>query len=314
MLRRFVLPLALVVGVAALAYLLLQAGVDTDPSRSLSRDGGEADTGARDPLAGEATGAGQRGEPRHSPRLFGRPREERVGLGGLRGRILQADDHAPVVGAKLSLEGTGNGGEAVLRRLVSGEDGAFTIPDVPAGDDYVLTVLPNGAPGRVRGSVAVQDGALTDLGTLWIGERAALGGIVLDAQAGRISGALVRVHEGHFTFGALLQDPAKLFESLDAEPVTLVASFPGQASAFLAAVVVADGGTKAPWTLTLAPGTRVAGTVVDERGRGIYGACVAVIPGKDQRRLSTGGPSRKPGATAASGSTTHPAWGTCGSW
>ncbi len=294
------LGLILLLVVGAIVWLLLGpggAGSRTD----LARDGG----GPAAPEEGAASPAGaggptEAGAARHHPVLFGRPRAEQVGLGGLKGRIATARDDAPVAGARLTLEGAGHGGEKVLRRIETGEDGAFAIAQVPAGEDYVLGIEAEGWPGRSRGAIAVTDGTVTDLATIWLGQKAPLAGVVLGETGGPIAGTRVSVHEGHFSYRDMARDIAGLvtkldrdpepvastvtlhdgtfsFADLDPGPVTLVARVPGFAVGTLEAAVLPGGEPQKPWTVRLMRGAVVAGKVVDPSGRGLAGARVAAV-------------------------------------
>lgn len=300
-----VLLVVLVVGLG-LAWLLLGGALDdsTDPS-GLGRGDGEEGGGpltSRD--EGEAVvGGGPRLVDR-GPILFGRSRDQRVGRGALVGRVANVEDGAPVAGVRLILVGTGFSDEEVTLRVASAEDGSFRYTEVPAGDDYSLKIEADALPGRTLPGVAVRDGSATQLGTIWLGAKAAFAGRVVDADGRGVAAADVKIHLGHLSLLDMIGNLAELISSLDRDPepldatisdrdgsfrfaaldpghITVTVRAPGFAPVYVAAVVTPEGTSARPLVVRLCEGTVVAGKVVDGTGRGIGGARVAILAEDD---------------------------------
>ena len=294
-----VLLTAILVGVG-LAVWLLGGGLPSDGGDEVARgagDGGGPGTGLE--AGGDGASAGRTEAADAGPVLFGRPAAERVGRGGVHGKVLTAATNEPVTGAKVLLTGVGFGGEDVALRAETDEAGGFRIPEVPAGDDYDLSLEARPLPGRTLPGVSVRDGTATALGTLWLGARVAFAGRVVDEGGRGVAAAVVGVHAGHFSLVEMFGNLTELFSNLDREPEALAQTTtdgrggfefasldPGPLTMTVRAagyeplhreVVAAERATEAPLVLRMLAGQVVAGRVVDARGAGLSGARVAAV-------------------------------------
>jgi len=301
-----ILILVLLVALAGLFWLL--GGADL-----LGGGAGGVDDGAGggdSDLLGDGSG-GQSTDPgrdatnaREAPVLFGRSRSERIGLGGLLGRVKAFQTGKPIRQATLVLHGRGYGDEKVSAQATTDADGRFEFAQIPAGDRLQLHVKGPGKYQRTFPSVSVDRGTERDLGTIWLGERGALEGIVLDEAGEPVAEAQVQVHGGGASMVEIFRNFTKLFEQLDkdAEPITTVKSDaagrfrvaqldPGPITLIVRAaghqqkaqkeVMTSEGAAGGTVRVTLRAADPITGIVVDERGRGIEGARVACLDKDD---------------------------------
>ncbi|MHC5011564.1 MAG: carboxypeptidase-like regulatory domain-containing protein, partial [Planctomycetota bacterium] len=188
------------------------------------RDGADRDAspdGPADLVGWEAGGGTEEGTEGGGALLFGRPRELLVGRGAVVGRVGDVSEGTHVKGAQLLLAGTGYGDEEVALRATSAEDGTFRIPEVAAGENFVLRVTASGLPERAVPAVGVADGGVTNLGTIWLGAKTQLVGRVVDPQGRSVSRASVQVHHGHFSMLEMMTNFIDTIGQLDREPEPL---------------------------------------------------------------------------------------------
>jgi protocatechuate 3,4-dioxygenase beta subunit len=263
---------------------------------------------------GDAPSAAEGGDPsRRSPDasdraarsrvLFGRPIEERRGPGGIALRVVRFRESAPVAGAKVVLSGRSLDGQEVSQETATDAAGAAAFASVPAGEEYAVRIdVAREKP--VRRELEVVAGKTTDLGTVYVGTRTVLEGVVVDEKGVPIAGASVRVHERSGSLLDLLGNFVELVSTLDREPkaiakaesardgkfrvedlapgqVTLVARAPGRIDARQDVVLGPVGPVGGPVTLVLDPGVSVTGRVVTSDGTAVPDARLAIL-GEDQ--------------------------------
>lgn len=300
--RRGMLVVIVLVAVVALFWLLGGAGLFAP-----GEGPGEDDRGGNSPsLLEDGVGQGAAGEGEDAtgrgPVLFGRAKEQRKGLGDLAGRVMDFGSGEVMAGARIVVTGTGYGDEPVSARAVTGANGHFQLADLAAGDGYSVHVV-GGAYQRTLAGVSVDADGLRDLGTIWLGERGALEGVVLDSEGAGLEGARVAVHRG----GSLLdilsnlpvlmeqmdRDPVPLeralterggrfrVEGLDPGPINVVVRAAGHRQRMVKTVMTEQGAPEGSLTIRLEAAAALAGVVVDERGRGVGGARVACMDQND---------------------------------
>ncbi len=314
--RTVVVLIVLVVGIAATLLLL---GGDLYEARvgDGGTDAGSVGSASTDGEAGALAGELSEGERRvRDAVLFGRPRAERVGEGAVQGRVATADDSAAVKDARILLAGAAYDDTEVAVRATTDDGGDFRLAPVPAGDGYALRVEAEGRPTRTLPGLAVSDGALLRLGTIWLGAKGMLEGRVLDDAGEGIADAEVSIHVGALSLADLLGNFAELFATLDREPepvartstdasghyrfdaldpgpVVVIARAGGFEQRMLTTAIAAGTDTPRTLNLHLSAGQRIAGRVVDANGNGVGGARVAVLGANDPisflygRRFST---------------------------
>ncbi len=220
--------LGLIVIVALAGMFFLFGGADL-----FSGDGSdqsEPATAGTDPLhadgPGDGEGAPEQDAPSKGPVLFGRSRAERVGQGGVTGRVMDFETDKAIENATVVLAGRGFGDESVGHSGTTDPSGLFRFEDVAAGDGYALSVTDPAKRTRTVPSVGVDAGREKDVGVLWMGQAGELVGVVLDAAGRPLSGAEVQVHGGSGSMLELLRNMTKLFEVLDqdAAPVARATS------------------------------------------------------------------------------------------
>jgi protocatechuate 3,4-dioxygenase beta subunit len=255
------------------------------------------------------SGDGEDAETAAGPVLFGRPRAERKGLGGLGGRVMDFASGEPVAGANVIVAGTGYGGEVIAIQADTDTRGRFRYHDLAAGDAYTVHVNGAGAGAHQRtlAGVGVDAGDFRDLGTLWLGEQGVLEGVVKDADGEGIVGADVHVHRRDSLLAMLrritklmerLDQPATplastrtqaggafRIEALDPGPILLVVRATGYRQATASGVMTANGVAGGPVDVVLDAAPPISGTVVDEEGRGIAGARVACLAEDDMNAV-----------------------------
>ena len=308
-----ILIVVLVLAVAAIFWLL--GGADPFSGGAGSVDdgagGGDGDLlgggsgGDAADLAGDALGASR------APVLFGRSRSERIGLGGLLGRVKAFQTGKPVRAATLVLHGSGYNDEKISAQVTTDADGRFEFARIPAGDGLQLHVKGPGKYQRTYPSVSVDARSERDLGTIWLGERGALEGIVLDEAGEPVAAAQVQVHGGSVSMVEILRNFTKLFEQLDKDaeplttvqsdaagrfrvakldpgPITLIVRAPGHQQKTQSEVMTSAGAAGGTVRVVLQAADPIAGIVVDERGRGIEGARVACLDKDDMNSVLFG--------------------------
>jgi len=275
---------------------LFDPGVESGEGEDVASGGS-----ALDHVAGQGAGgsAGQ-GQASQGPVLFGRARAERAGKGALMGRVMDFRSGKPIAGATVVVSGRGYGEETFAEQGTTDAQGHFELTDLPAGERYGLHVSTASTLQRTLSSVSVDAEGLRDLGTIWLGERGTLKGVVLDEGGAPVAAAQVQVHRGGGSMMEMLRDFSKLFEEIDKDavplltvqssatgrfeaagidpgPITLVVRAPGFQQKMLGAVMTADGAAGGELKIRLTAGTPLAGVVVDQQGRGVAGARVAFL-------------------------------------
>lgn len=264
-----------------------------DDAPTTAPEAATATAGARMPgAAGEKTRAGAV--------LFGRPRAQRKGVGGLALRVLRWKDQSPVEEAVVRLIGLSYEDARVEVQAKTDARGVTAWTDLPAGDAYVLRVEATGEPETAVPGVDVEAGGTRDLGVIYVGKKSALSGRVVDEQGKGVAGAEVRAYPGYGGLFDLLTNFMDLFVSLDKEPTPLAkaetdakgaftipdlspgplllrATSPGKRQAVTQVKLGSDGPIGGPPTLTLEGGAPVAGLVVEASGTPIPGARVSLM-------------------------------------
>ncbi len=259
--------------------------------------GGGAGLSARDEGA-DATAAA--GAGRSAPVLFGRPEGVPRGPGSLSGRVMDFAAGQAVKGAQLLLSGSAAGGDAVALRAVTDAHGRFRLASVPAGDAYAFHVQADGLPARVLEDIYVPSGTENDLGDVWLGGKGVFEGRVVNADGRPVAGAQIRLHSGEGSIQDLLRDFGELFASLDRESapqavgesgpdgrfripgvdpgmLTVLVRAAGFTQAMVRAAMTPDGVAGGELVITLDAMEPVSGIVVNEAGRGVAGARVALF-------------------------------------
>lgn len=204
------------------------------------------------------------------------------------GRVVDPDDR-PLAGVRVTARPAtaGGGGDAV--ETVSGEDGSFTFPHLPAAEVDLHAAAGGFAPVRVRG-VEVDGGpAAADLGTLVLAPGAALHGRVSTPAGEPVAGARLWVAEADG------RPPEVVLNGIEETPPTgesgadgsfrvpdlaagrrhhLHAAAPGRLAASLPGLVPPLDESA---VLVLPPATRLAGRVVDEAEEPVAGARVELV-------------------------------------
>ena len=298
--NKAVLGLVVLAAIAGLFFLL--GGSDLLPGRA---GDGDADGGGGDEAgllgadgpdgAGDGEDGGSRG-----PTLFGRARADRKGVGGLEGRVMDFKTGEPVKEARITVAGTGYGDEAVAVQATVDEAGYFTITEVAAGDGYVLKVSDGSGRGRTLPSQAVDAGELTDVGTIFLGRKGTLRGVVVDGAETPIAGADVQVHGGGASAIDMVRNISKMLEQLDKDakplaraetdakgafavpdvapgPLTLIVRAPGYRQAMQPLVMSQEGAAGGVVRIRLLTSEPITGIVVDQNDRPIAGARVACL-------------------------------------
>jgi protocatechuate 3,4-dioxygenase beta subunit len=251
-------------------------------------------------------GAGDAADPasrRKEAVLFARPLAERRGVGALVARILRGKDRAPVAKAAVFLTGTGNDGKPVSLRVESDERGVASLATVPAGEDYLLRVEASEQQGTWLPGVPVRPGETKDLGDLVVGAKAVLLGKVVDEAGKAIRGARVVAYPGYGNLLEMMGNIVEILGNLDREPKPLVETKTDAEGRFRleevpsgTIVVAASAASRAPVkrevsvvggrsaageiAITLPLGASITGKVVDDAGRGVPAARLAVIEEK----------------------------------
>ncbi len=284
----------LLLAAAALVFWLL-GGADLFTS-----DPGDVEDGG-----GASSGGTLTTEEEAGPVLFGRGREQRVGVGGLMGRVMEFRTGKPVGGARVVTTGTGYGEEAITLQVSADANGNFQYEEVPAGDAYRVHVTGDDRMQRTVEGVSVEADDVADLGTLWLGKAAVLEGVVADRADSAIAGARVEVHRGGSLL-AMLQDITKFIDQLDKDakplvvgttgddgrfriegvapgPMMLVVRAPGYRQRMHEIVMTSKGAAGGVVQIRLDAARPLVGVVVDETDRPIEGARVALMAEGDMR-------------------------------
>lgn len=310
-----------VVAIAAIGALLLFDGGSLFGGGATNEG---TSGGGSDPLAADLDGAGtgdvDPGTER-LPTLFGRA-SQRIGLGDALGRVLSFETKKPVAGARVRLAGTGYGDETVAVDATSGADGRFHLPRVAAGEAYVLTVDAGEDGTRTVTEIGIRAGDVEDLGTIWLGETGTLEGLVVDTLDRGIRGAQVQLHPAAISLEDMMTDFADLLGRLDQDPkptaqtetdgrgrfripnvapgpATLIVRQPGYQIAVKPISMSKDGVIGEMPVIRLAEAVPISGRVVNQDGRGVALARVALI---DQSDTETGFFARQFTETADDGS------------
>jgi protocatechuate 3,4-dioxygenase beta subunit len=301
--RTFAVVLVLLAALAA-AWFLGGKDLFTDGGGGERAGGGGAVDPASAPGHREGEGAEATEARAGGPVLFGRGASDRPGLGHVTGRVMDFRTGKPVAGARVFLAGTGRRGESVQLRGATSDGGTFSFPAVAAGPAHALRVEADGLPARTLPALVVEADAVEDVGTVWLGKRAALEGVVVDVDDRGVRGAVVRVFPsggslmemmGDFMelIGTLDQEPVPLaraetdgdgkfrVEELAPGPVALLVHAPGHALTGHEAAMTSDGPAGGPVRIVLQRGQVVAGKVVDGSGAAVPAARIAVVGGND---------------------------------
>ncbi|MDF1701084.1 MAG: sigma-70 family RNA polymerase sigma factor, partial [Planctomycetota bacterium] len=282
----YVLPflfLALLGG--GLAWWLADSSADAPPTDTVELDG--IDESVADVSA----------EPQRAPGLFGRAvNAVATTKGGFVGRVADVVTGEPVAGAALVLSGA----DGMVLQGTTDERGRLDLQGVRAPASYDLKVTAPKLPERVLRGIAAASGSPTNLGTIWLGAPGRVEGIVRGSDGTVLAGAWVRAYPADAPGASLAKDFAAMLGSLDREPATLAATRTGADGRFALEGVppgiatltvgadgwqtkivqagVASGETGAPLAIRLQRGEGLTGIVVDEKGRPVDGARVAVAP------------------------------------
>lgn len=291
---------------AAVAALWL-AGADAWLGlRESAEEGGPAAGAWRGAAPSTAPGAaaGGGGEGGAAPVLFGAPAGAPAGHGAIAGRVMDFDRGEAVAGARLLLSGPPVDGAPLSRQGASDAAGRFHFADLPAGEGYALGVQAEGRPARLLDGLFVPAGHELDLGDVWLGARGALEGRVVDAEGRGIAGASVALLPAEASVFELMSNLVDLLTTLDRESEPRARTTSGPDGAFRLTEVEPGGftllvraagfeqgqatGTMAPAgavggpvVVELGPREALRGIVVDEHGRGVGGARVALLPKDD---------------------------------
>ncbi|MDJ0976453.1 MAG: carboxypeptidase-like regulatory domain-containing protein [Planctomycetota bacterium] len=276
--------------------------------------GGGADDGTNgggdDPYTVDVDGGADGGDGTagdRGPALFGRA-AQRIGIGDALGRVLSFESKKPVAGARVQLKGKGYGKEAVAVDATSGKDGRFHLPRVPAGEAYVLTVNAGDEGTRTVTEIGVRAGDVEDLGTIWVGESGTLEGVVVDTLDRGVRDADVQLHPGAISLESMMTDFMDLLGRLDQDPkpiartdtdgegrfriagvapgpATLIVRKPGYQIAIKPITMSKDGVIGETPVIRLEEASPISGRVVNQDGKGVALARVALI---DQGDTETG--------------------------
>ena len=251
------------------------------------------------------------GDERTAPVLFGLAREDRIGKGTVSGRLMRFGTSEGVARAAANLRGTGYGNEAVNQSTVSLKDGSFSFSGVPAGKDYLLTVASiEGLDAQAPG-VSVEANGHTDVGTLWLGAKGVLAGVVVDGGDEPIENAIIDVRRGKGSMVALALQMTDLIRNLDKDsvaikqattdakgrfrieglspgPYSLVARRAGYRLSSKEVVHTSHGAAGGAVRIRLATQTALRGRLVDEEGRGISRGRVACFDSNNPVSIYSG--------------------------
>jgi protocatechuate 3,4-dioxygenase beta subunit len=209
------------------------------------------------------------------------------------GRALDSAQR-PVAGARVTLEPAAAadmpfssrflrlGGEPQGFESTADASGRFAFDHLPPGR-YDLAARSQGfSPLLVRGIEVPAGAGVFDLGRVLLQPGATVEGFVLDPGRRPLAGATVTANGADFPFGGGADAPAAttaadgrfvLSDLRRGDRLRLAVSLTGYASRRLAGVEVP---TPQPLEVVLAPGSRVAGRVVDDAGKPVAGAGVAL--------------------------------------
>jgi protocatechuate 3,4-dioxygenase beta subunit len=213
----------------------------------------------------------------------------------------------PLPGVRVEVLGVARG-RGIDLAAETGEDGTFTLRDVPAVVGYAVVVRHPPYRDVVLRGVGVAKDRTTDVGTILLGAPTALVGQVVDAVGRPLAGATVQVfrdasrpdsfdlRRGLFDLQGAADPLASAASAGDGQFVLkdlvpgrylLRVSAPGHAAAFRSGVVVSVDERSPSVRVVLDPGAGYEGFVRDEDGRPVAGArLVAVaIPGERLSRL-----------------------------
>lgn len=231
--------------------------------------------------------------------LFGAPRLGRVGVASLRGRIMDFATTEPVAGLDIVLGGSSHAGLGVAERVQSDGRGYFIFSNAAAGDGYTLHVERGGTTVRQLEDVYVSVETEADLGDIWLGERGALEGRLVDGEGRGVPEAAVYARRSAVPQMGWMRNSSDFLAALDRPPPTLAVARsdaqghfrladvdPGrialdvQAAGYgrsLTHVVMTPAGVGGgPLVVALDACPPLRGRVVDENGIGIGGASVAL--------------------------------------
>jgi hypothetical protein len=107
-----------------------------------------------------------------------------VDTGGIRGKVTRADGTTPVRQFGIQVAG-------FPPRWFDAEDGRFELSPFNAGT-FRVQVRADCCEDRDLGDIVLEEGEVTDLGTVTLGDGRTVNGVVLDGQGKPLAGALVR--------------------------------------------------------------------------------------------------------------------------
>ncbi len=245
------------------------------------------------------------------PVLFGLAREERVGKGTVTGRLMRFGTSDGVARAAVSLRGMGYGKEAVEQSTMSLKDGTFLFSNVPAGENYLLSVASTEGLDAQASGVSVEANQTTEVGTLWLGKKGILEGVVVDGADRPIEGATVEVLRGGRSVLAMSSQMSELVSTLDRDtvalkhtitdrmgrfrveglnpgPLILQTRCEGYRIHFKDIVLMSGGAAGGTVHVRLTAQVPLRGRLVDEMGRGIAWGRVACFESKNMHSLFFG--------------------------
>ncbi len=275
------------------------ASEETGDNEALS----DEESDERDAAVDDATSSG--------PVLFGLAREDRVGKGTVTGRLMRFGTSDGVARAAVSLRGTGYGNETVEQSTVSSKDGTFSFADVPSGKNYLLTVASTEGLDAQAPGVSVEANGHTDVGTLWLGEKGVLEGVVVDGAGEPIEHATIDVRRGKGSMVALALQMTDLIRNLDKDsvalkqattdakgrfrieglspgPYTLVTRRAGYRLSSKDVVLTSHGAAGGRVRIQLATQKALRGRLVDGEGRGISRGRVACFDSNNPVSIYSG--------------------------
>ncbi|MBZ5637619.1 MAG: carboxypeptidase regulatory-like domain-containing protein [Acidobacteriia bacterium] len=224
-----------------------------------------------------------------------------AGAGRITGTALEAASGTPLTDFTVSYEPDRGGGFRAAARggalgvggpgqpvAAHGDDGAFTLEDVPAGTWSVVVTAPGCQPAHV-GGVVVEEGSTREHVEVRVARGAALKGRVLDAETGAATpnAAVSLAPTGQRpAMGAVMQDVADggvgtdaegrfEFDGIGAGEQMLHATHPDYADAVQSVDVKEDG---ASVEIRMSQGGVLAGVVALDTGQPAPGADVSLSP------------------------------------